>query len=71
MLDFEVLVKEFIQLLLLDQGEGVDLNAHQRVWDKFYGVVLFLPVQELIECFLGEDVLELLVEFGYYVLESC
>ena len=60
------------QLLLLNQGQGVDLGTEcLRVWYKFDGVVPFLPIWEVIEGFFGEDVLELLVGFGYYVFETC
>src|SRR5882724_2922879 len=69
---FEVLIQEVIQQLLLEQGQGVDLGTEcLRVQDKFYGVVPFLPIWEFIEGFFGEDILELLVGFGYYVLEVC
>jgi len=70
MLAIEVLIKEVIQLFLLNQGQGVDLGTEQlRVWDKFYGMVLFLLIWEFIKGFLGEDILVLPVGFGHYVLK--
>ena len=65
MLAFEVLIKEVIQLLLLNLGQGVNLcTEHLRVWDKFYGMVPFFPIWEFMEGFFGKELLELLVGFG-------
>ena len=71
-MSFKVIIQEVSQLLLLDWGKGVDLGTEcLRVQYEFYGVVPFLPIQEFIKGFFGEDILELLVGFGYYVLEAC
>jgi len=70
-LAFEVLVEEVDQLFLLDQGQGVDLGTECLIiWDEFYGMVPFLLFWEFIEGLLDEDILELMVGFGYYVLET-
>ena len=68
---FEVLIKEVIQLLLINWDYWVDPGACWRVWGEFYGVVSFLLIQELIKGDLGKDILELLVGFGQYVLNLC
>ena len=71
MLALEVLIQEVIQLLLLNWGQGVELCTEcLRVQDVFYGVVQFLPIWEFIEGLFGEGILELLVGFGYDILET-
>ena len=69
---FEVLIQEVVQLLLINWDKGIDLGTeHLRVWENFYGMVSFLLIWEFIEGFFGEDILELLVWFGYHVLKTC
>ena len=47
---FKVLIQEVIQLLLLNQGQGVDLGTEfLRVQYEFNVVVPFLPIQEFIK----------------------
>jgi len=71
-LSFKVIIQEVSQLLLLDWGKGVDLGTEcLRVQYEFDGMVPFLMIQEFNKGFFGEDVLELLVGFGYYVFETC
>src|SRR5882672_2495660 len=68
----EVLIEELVQLLLLDQFQRVDLSAEFLcIWDKFNGMVPFLPIWEFIKGLLGEDVFELLVRLRYYILKVC
>jgi len=52
---FEVLIKEVIQLLLLNWGQGVDLGTEcLRVQDEFYGVIPFILIQEFIIGLFGK-----------------
>jgi len=59
-------------LLRLDRGQGVDLSAEcLSIGNKFNGVVLLLPVWELIKGLLGKDIFELVVGLRHYVLKVC
>ena len=69
---FEVLLEEVIQLLLFDQGQGIDFSAeHLSIGDQFNGVVPLLPIRELIKGLLSEDVPELSVGIRHYFLKAC
>ena len=69
---FEVLFEEVIQLLLYDQGQGVDFGVEfLSVRDKFNGMVPLLLLWELIKGLLSEDISELLVGPWHNVLEAC
>src|SRR5882724_11358403 len=66
-----LILKEVVQLLLLNWSQGVDLGAEcLGVRDKFHGMFP-LPVQELIKGFLGQEVFELLIVLWHYILKKC
>ena len=67
-----LILKEVVQLLLLNWSQGVDLGAEcLGVRDEFYGMVPLLLVWKLDRGFLGEDVFELLVGLRHYILKEC
>ena len=71
MLALEILIEEFIQLVLLDWDQGIDLGAEVvGIWYEFDGMVPLLLIGKLIER-LSENVLEFLIWFGHYVFEAC
>jgi len=52
---FKVFIKEFFQLLLFNQGQGVDLSSKTlSIGDEFYDMVPFLPIQEFTKYSLAK-----------------
>jgi len=65
-------LQETSELMLFDWNQRVDLGAEcLSIWDKFDGVVPFLPIWEFVEGLFSKDVFELLVRLGNYILEAC
>src|SRR5882724_11073580 len=67
----KVLLKELVQLFLLDWRQRVLLCAkHLSIWYEFNGMVPFITIWEFVEGLFGEDVFELLVRFGHYIFKA-
>ena len=70
MLASEILIEEFIQLFLLNQGHGIFLGAEVvGIQYKFDSMVPLLLIRQFIEGLLGENILEFLVWLGNYVFK--
>jgi len=71
-LALEVLIKKFIQLFLLNWGQGVDLGAEVvNIQYEFDGMVPLLPIGKFFKGLLGGDISEFLEWLGHYVFEAC
>ena len=71
MLAFEVLIEEFIQLFLLDQGQWVDLGAEVvGIQYEFDGMVPLLPIGQFNKGLLGKNISEFLEQLWNYVFKA-
>jgi len=70
-LALEILVKEFIQLFLLNWGQRVDFGAEVvGIQHKFNGVVPLLLIRKFIKGLLSENISEFLVWLRHYVFKA-
>ena len=70
-LALEILIKEFIQLLLFDWCQRVEFGAEVvGIWHKFNGMVPLLLIRQFIKGLLRENVSEFLLQLRHYVFEA-
>jgi len=69
-LAFEVLIKELVQLFLLDWGQRVDFGAEVvGIWCKLYSMVPLLLIGQFIKGLLSENISKFLAWLGHYIFK--